>query len=154
MNQRDYAADLGALGYPGFSYVKGLTTADPGELLLSALNEPDLDSRIVEGLPWVVWSYVEIDWSWLVEKARLTHRQNRLGFLVSVATELAQRTNKNERVPKLQRQLEILEMCRLSERPKRTDKILPGTTGVPRPNLSKALHCFSAFSGSSPIDSL
>jgi hypothetical protein len=115
MNQRDYAADLGALGYPGFSYVKGLTTADPGELLLSALNEPDLDSRIVEGLPWVVLSYVEIDWSWLVEKAKLTRRQNRLGFLVSVATELAQRTNKNERIPKLQRQLEILEMCRLSE---------------------------------------
>ena len=84
-------------------------------MLLSALNEPDLDSRIVDGLPWVVWSYVEIDWSWLVEKAKLTHRQNRLGFLVSLATELTQRTNKNERVSKLQRHLEILEMCRLSE---------------------------------------
>jgi len=49
MNQQEYAADLGALGYPGFSYVKGLTTADPGELLLRSVNEPDLDSRIVEG---------------------------------------------------------------------------------------------------------
>jgi hypothetical protein len=63
----------------------------------------------------VVLSYVEIDWSWLVEKAKLNHRQNRLGFLVSVATELAQRTNKNERIPKLQRQLEILEIWRLPE---------------------------------------
>jgi len=49
MNQQEYAADLGALGYPGFSYVKGLTTAAPGELLLRSVNEPDLDSRIVEG---------------------------------------------------------------------------------------------------------
>ena len=65
MNQQEYAADLGALGYPGFSYVKGLTTADPGELLLRSVNEPDLDSRIVEGMPWVVWNYVEIDWSWV-----------------------------------------------------------------------------------------
>jgi len=30
MNQWDYAADLGALGYPGYSYVKGLSTAGPG----------------------------------------------------------------------------------------------------------------------------
>ena len=48
MNQRDYAADLGALGYPGFSYVKGLSIAVPAELLLNALNEGDLDSRIAE----------------------------------------------------------------------------------------------------------
>jgi hypothetical protein len=115
MNQRDYVADLGALGYPGFPHVRGLTTADPGELLLNALNEPNLDSRIVEGLPWVVWSCVDVDWSWLVEKAKLTRRQNRLGFLVSLATELAKRKNKNERVSELQRQSEILEMCRLSE---------------------------------------
>jgi hypothetical protein len=38
-----------------------------------------------------------------------------LGFVVSLATELAQRTNKNERVSALQRQLEILEVCRLFE---------------------------------------
>jgi hypothetical protein len=111
----DYAAELGALGYPKFSYLKGTTIPDPKKLLLRALNEPNLDSRIGEGLPWLVWSYVDMDWIWLVENAKATCRQNRLGFVVSLATELARRTNNRERASQLQHQLEILEMSRLSE---------------------------------------
>ena len=88
MNQRDYAADLGALGYPGFAYVKALSIADPAELLLHALNESDLDSRIAEGLPWLVLTFYDMDWCWLVENAKLQGRQNRLGFIVILAAEL------------------------------------------------------------------
>jgi hypothetical protein len=111
----EYAAELGALGYPEFSYLKGTTSPDPTKLLLRALNEPNLDSRIAEGLPWLVWSYVDMDWIWLVENAKVTRRQNRLGFVVSLATELARRKNNRKRASELRHQLEILEMSRLSE---------------------------------------
>ena len=92
-SKRDYAAELGALGYPKFAYLKGTTTPDPAELLLDALNEPDLNSRIVEALPWLVLNYRDLDWGWLSENAKLHRRPNRLGFVVSVASELAQRKN-------------------------------------------------------------
>jgi hypothetical protein len=111
----EYAAELGALGYPEFSYLKGTTTPDRTKLLLRALNEPNLDSRIAEGLPWLVWSYVDMDWIWLVENAKVTRRQNRLGFVVSLATEPARRKNNRERASELQHELEILEMSQLSE---------------------------------------
>ena len=115
MNKWNYAADLGALGYRKFSYIKGMATRGPAELLLNALNEPNLESRIAEGLPWLVLAYVDIDWGWLVENAKARRRQNRLGFVVSLATELAQRKNDSERTSKLRHQLEIREMARLPE---------------------------------------
>jgi hypothetical protein len=115
LEKYDYAAELGALGYPKFSYLKGKTIPDPAKLLLRALNEPNLDSRIAEGLPWLVWSYADMDWVWLVESVRGNRRQNRLGFIVSLATELARRRNNRERASHLQHQLEILDMSRLPE---------------------------------------
>lgn len=111
----DYAAELGTLGYPEFSYLKGTTTPDPAKLLLYALNEPDLDSRIAEGLPWLALTYVNLDWDRLVENAKVNRRQNRLGFVLSLANELAQRKNDSERASMLRQWLEILEMARLSE---------------------------------------
>jgi hypothetical protein len=113
--KRDYAADLGALGYPKFSYAKGTMTPQPAKLLLDVLGEPDLDSRVAEGLPWIALTYVDLDWDWLAKNAKLRRRQNRLGFVVSLANELAQRKNDSERASKLRPWLEILEMARLSE---------------------------------------
>lgn len=51
--KRDYAAELGALGYPQFSYLKKKKPSAPGKLLFDALDESELDSRIAEGLPWL-----------------------------------------------------------------------------------------------------
>lgn len=45
--------DLGALGYPAFTYLRGEPTRNPAQLLANALNQSDLDSRVVEALPWV-----------------------------------------------------------------------------------------------------
>ena len=49
----DFSAELGALGYPGFSHLRVRRRRNPAEVLLEALNEPDLDSRVAEGVPWV-----------------------------------------------------------------------------------------------------
>jgi len=55
-----------------------------------ALSENDLDARVTGVLPWVLLRYPELDWSWLVSHVKLRNLQNRLGFLVSVAREVAE----------------------------------------------------------------
>ena len=67
MMKRDYAGDLGSLGYPKFSYLKEKTASDPAQLLFDALVEADLDSRVAEGLPWLALAYVDMDWDWLLQ---------------------------------------------------------------------------------------
>lgn len=112
--KHDFAAELGALGYPGFTYLGKKSRVNPALLLFDALNEPNLDSRVAEGLPWLALTYVDMDWSWLGRNAKLHERQNRLGFAVSLAREVAERQNDSERVRKLGQRLEILESARLA----------------------------------------
>jgi hypothetical protein len=82
--------------------------------LLDALTESDLDARVAEGLPWLARTYVDMDCDWLVRNAKLRDRQNRLGFAVSPASEVAEGKNNSERARKLRRCLEILERVRLA----------------------------------------
>ncbi len=89
--KRDYAALLGALGYPGFAYLKGKADRNPATLLLEALAENDLDARVAEGLPWVALRYPDMKWDWLVQNAKLRDLQNRLGFVVTLARLVAER---------------------------------------------------------------
>jgi hypothetical protein len=77
LRKRDFAAELGALGYPGFSYLKRKMTLNPAEALLDALNESDLDTRVAEGLPWLALTCGDMDWDWLLRNAKLRGRQNR-----------------------------------------------------------------------------
>ena len=81
--------ELAALGYPGFAHVPGRARRNPAEVLLKALNEADLDSRVVEALPWLALTYADLDWDWAVRNAKLLDRQNRLGFVTTVAQQLA-----------------------------------------------------------------
>jgi hypothetical protein len=48
------------------------------------------ESRVVEALPWLVYAFPLMEWDWLIEEMRLRGRQNRLGFLVDLAIELAE----------------------------------------------------------------
>lgn len=82
------ASELGKLGYPGFAHLHGLLR-NPAELLLDALDHSDLNVRTTEGLPWVVLKYHYLDWSWLLRETKLRNRQNRLGFVTSLANEMA-----------------------------------------------------------------
>jgi transcriptional regulator with XRE-family HTH domain len=106
--------ELGALGYPGFSYLHGKPHRNPAEVLFSALNESDLDMRVVEGLPWLAFAYVDMDWEWLVRNTKLHDRQNRLGFAVTLAQELARRTEDGNRASKLHERLPLLERSLLA----------------------------------------
>lgn len=85
------ARALAALGYPGFAHLKGGRRVNPAPLLLTALRMSDLEPRLAEALPWVVWQYPTLNWDWLLAQARLHDLQNRLGFVVSLARQVAER---------------------------------------------------------------
>lgn len=86
----ELAAALARLGYPGFTHMaKARTAVNPAELVVRALAHADLDPRIIEGLPWALSAFHDLDWSWLVAQSRLLNLQNRLGFLVTLAGQLA-----------------------------------------------------------------
>ena len=87
---------------------------NPAAVLLDALNEPNLDARVAEGLPWLALTYVDLDWDWLVRNAKLQDRQNRLGFAVSLASEVAEAKRESEKARKLGRWLNMLERARLA----------------------------------------
>jgi transcriptional regulator with XRE-family HTH domain len=80
-----------ALGYPGFTHFKQGRRVNPAQLLFAALQTHDLEPRLSEALPWVVWRYPDLDWDWLVPEAKLHDLQNRLGFVVSLARQVAER---------------------------------------------------------------
>lgn len=83
------APALGRLGYPGFAYLKNGHLLNPAEMLIRTLRAKNLDSRLLEALPWVVVTYPNLNWSWLFYEARANALQNRLGFVVTMAKELA-----------------------------------------------------------------
>jgi transcriptional regulator with XRE-family HTH domain len=101
------ARELAALGYPGFAYMKGGWKRNPMEVLLTALAKPNLEARQVEALPWVLLEYPETAPD-LVSYARSENLSNKLGFVVGLARQVAERTDgpvNSHRVQKL-RQLE------------------------------------------------
>lgn len=106
-------AALGAVGYPGFTYLRKRPLLNPAELLLRVLRHRDVDARVVDALPWVLVTYPDLDWNWLVREAKVDDRQNRLGFLVSVARQLAELRGENETAQKLAEQEQTLEGSRL-----------------------------------------
>jgi transcriptional regulator with XRE-family HTH domain len=111
--RRDFSAELGALGYPGFAYLRARKRRNPAEVLLEALNESNLDARVAEGLPWLAMTYLDMDWDWLVRNAKIGDRQNRLGFAISLAGDVAESKNVMERAGELRQHLEVLQSARL-----------------------------------------
>lgn len=87
----EVATSLAALGYEPFSYLRARAKPDPEKVLLGALRNANLEARLTEALPWVAMRYSSLDWSWLVDRARLHDLQNRLGYVVTLARELAQK---------------------------------------------------------------
>ena len=83
---------LAALEYPGFSYLRARRRRkNPGEVLLTALSQGDLEARLTEALPWLLLRYWNLDSDWLVSRAKPHDLQNRLGFVVSLARRVAER---------------------------------------------------------------
>jgi len=106
-------AELAGLGYPGFAHLRGRRRNNPAEVLLHALNESNLDSRVVEGLPWLVVRYADMNWDWLVQNAKVFDRQNRLGFVATLALQLAAKSREPQRSRKLAEYVGVLDRSRL-----------------------------------------
>ena len=87
------ARDLAGLGYPGLSHLRSRNwkPKHPGDVLLVALAQDDLEARLVEALPWLVLRHWTLDWSWVVPEAKRRDLQNRFGFVVSLARRVAER---------------------------------------------------------------
>jgi transcriptional regulator with XRE-family HTH domain len=109
------AEELSALGYPGFSHVRSRRKRNPAEVLLSALAQGDLESRLSEALPWVVLQYTDLDWNWLVSAAKQHDLQNRLGFVTTFAVRVAERKGDSSKVAVLKRYENLLEHARLAK---------------------------------------
>jgi transcriptional regulator with XRE-family HTH domain len=87
------AEDLAALGFVGFAHLKKKTRRkNPADVLLMAIAKEDLDTRILEALPWLIVEYCELDWNQLLNAAKLVNLQNRLGFLTTLARKVAENT--------------------------------------------------------------
>ena len=109
------AEQFAALGYPGFAYLhRRRWRRNPAEVLLEALAQPEMEARLVEALPWVLVSYPNMDTSWLVQEAKLRDLQNRLGFVVTLARQVAERKFP-DRVQPLGRLEQVLEQSRLAK---------------------------------------
>jgi transcriptional regulator with XRE-family HTH domain len=80
---------LAFLGYPGFEHVRSKAVSNPAEVVLHAVVKPDLDTRLVEALPWVLGTYTDLNWEWLRGRAKWNNAQNRLGYLVHLAEQTA-----------------------------------------------------------------
>src|SRR3989442_470296 len=105
---------LAALGYPGFTHFRPGRRVNPAQLLFDALRMHDLEPRLAEALPWVVWRYPDLDWDWLVREARLHDLQNRLGFVVGLARQVAERKGQQATAEALSGVEQQLEPSRLA----------------------------------------
>ena len=106
---------LASLGYPGFAHVRSRTASNPAEVVLNAVVKRDLDTRLVEALPWVLATYAGLNRKWLRDRAKLYNVQNRLGYLVHLAGQTARALpDRQGAVPVLSRWESELEEARLA----------------------------------------
>jgi hypothetical protein len=114
LDDSEFKSELGELGYPGFSYLRGKSHYNPARLLFLALDQDDLDRRVVEALPWLTFRYSDLDWEWLLRNAKLNDRQNRLGFIADLAEELAEKMGDATRRKSLSKNKAIMDRSRLA----------------------------------------
>ena len=86
------AKRLVTLGYVPLAYLRtSVQPENPAAVLLWALGAENLEPRLVEALPWLLLHFDDLDTNWLVRAAKVRDLQNRLGFVVSLAKEVATR---------------------------------------------------------------
>ena len=113
-DEANLSTEVAALGYPKLAHLKKrIAKKNPAEILLTALGADDLDSRLVEALPWLAVEFADLDWQETIKIAKINDLQNRLGFIVNVARRLTERAGAAEKTNKLRRAEEALEFSRL-----------------------------------------
>lgn len=115
-NVDDLPRLLGTLGYRGFAQLASPAgVSNPATLVLAALKASFVPARVTEALPWLLVTFVDLDWQWLIDQARLSNVQNRLGFLVHVATQFADRLGEVQASQRLAGVEQVLEEARLAK---------------------------------------
>lgn len=112
-NSQRLAEGLSGLGYPGFSYLHAPERRDPTDVLLAALIEQNLETRLAEALPWLVLHHSELRWQWLTREATVCGVQNQLGFVVSLARQVAERDGTDALAARLRSVEHELETARV-----------------------------------------
>jgi len=110
------AKSLATLGYPGFAYLGSSDTpTNPAEVLLRTLAAQRVNARVVEAMPWLLLRFADFDQKETLEFAHLNSLQNRFGFVVSLARNVAEhKTEYAHRLPELNKLLSSLEPLRLA----------------------------------------
>jgi hypothetical protein len=86
---------------------------NPALVVLTALSQRDLDSRLIEALPWLMSVYTDLDWPWLRDRVKLRNLQNRLGYLLHLTLNLQQAdVSKLENLSRWRRDLEDARLAR------------------------------------------
>lgn len=85
---RDFASDLAALGYPGFTAARKQAPRNPAALIIAILKRDHVAPAITAAIPWLLLRFPQINVEWLIDQARLNNLQNRLGFLTDLAIQL------------------------------------------------------------------
>jgi transcriptional regulator with XRE-family HTH domain len=130
--EKDLPTLLGALGYPGFEYLaQSGALSNPAAVVLTALKARDVSARVTEALPWVLVRFSDLDWGWLVAQAKLANVQNRLGYVVSLARQLAGARNNAKAAKALEAAQVQLEEARLAKE----DTLSRSVTEVERRHL-------------------
>jgi len=113
---RDWPRLVGSLGYPGFEHLaERRVPSNPAAVVLAILKKSSVPARVTEALPWILLRYADLNWTWLVDNAKLANVQNRLGFLVSLTEELAEARNDRSVVEALKAARVELEAARLAK---------------------------------------
>ena len=107
------AGGLAGLGYPGFRQLSGTAAHNPATILLAAITSSDIEVRVLEAMPWVAVEYHNLDWPWLIREAKLRDVQNRLGFIVTLARQVAERRGNGAATVRLREIEESLDRARL-----------------------------------------
>lgn len=86
-----FEVQVARLGYPGYAHRKRPgPMRHPAEVLLAGLTHDDLEPRLVEVLPWLLLHHDGFDVQALVTGAKALDVQNRLGFVVALARQVAE----------------------------------------------------------------
>jgi len=107
------AAALASLGYPGFRQLRGAHRKNPAVVLLAAIVASEVEVRMIEALPWLVVEHSDLDWEWLIREAKLRDVQNRLGFVVTLARQVAEKRGDALGASRLREIEEVLDRARL-----------------------------------------
>lgn len=130
LRRADFAKQLAAVGYPGFAYLRRGWRRNPAEILIAALAQENLESRIVEALPWLLMHYSDMNREWLITQARVRNLSNRLGFVVTLAMKILQR--KGEASSVACQALQALEVELQQSRLDRADEVFGQASVSPR----------------------